>query len=75
MKQKNPGMRVVINAVSMETICEIKEILSMYGITGEEVVQLQVSRVKRAGNYHLMRSENPVWICAFDFANENGREC
>ena len=75
LKQKNPGMRVVINAVSMETICEIKEILSMYGITGEEVVQLQVSRVKRAGNYHLMRSENPVWICAFDFANENGREC
>ena len=47
----------------------------MYGITGEEVVQLQVSRVKRAGNYHLMQSENPVWICAFDFADENGREC
>ncbi len=66
--QKNPKMRVVINAISMETICEIKEVLSQFPITGEEIVQLQVSRVKKAGAYHLMQAENPVWICAFDFS-------
>lgn len=65
--QRNPGMRVVINAISMETICEIREILSGYPIEGEEIVQMQVSRVKTAGNYHLMQAENPVWICAFNF--------
>ena len=36
-------------------------------IKEEDVVQLQVSRVKKAGNYHLMQSENPVWIFAFEF--------
>ena len=70
--RKNPGMRVVINAISMETICEIKEILSMYPIEREEIVQMQVSRAKILGNYHLMQAENPVWICAFDFCGQKG---
>ena len=65
--QKNPHMRVVINAISMETICEIKEILSFYPIENEEVVQMQVSRAKCAGTYHLMQAENPVWISTFQF--------
>lgn len=71
LRQMNPNMRVVVNAVSMETICEMREILSMDDmIKEEEVVQLQVSRAKKAGNYHLMQSENPVWICAFDFCGK-----
>ena len=70
LRQINPKMRIVINAISMETICEIKEILSMDDITQKEALQLQVSRVKEAGSYHLVRSENPVWICAFNFCGE-----
>lgn len=68
--QMNPDMRVVINAISMETICEIKEILTIYPIDNEEIVQLQVNRAKEAGTYHLMQAENPVWICSFDFRKE-----
>lgn len=63
----NPKMRVVINAVSIETICEIKEILSFYPVENEEIVQIQVSRSRRAGTYNLMQAENPVWICSFNF--------
>lgn len=66
--QKNPHMRVVINAISMETICEIKEVLSTFSIQNVDVVQMQVSRAKRVGAYHLMQAENPVWICSFDFS-------
>lgn len=69
----NPNMRVVVNAVSMETICEIKELLTLYPIKNEEIVQIQVSKAKKAGTYHLMQAENPVWICAFDFT-EDGYE-
>lgn len=63
----NPNMRIVINAVSMETICEIKECLEVCQMKDAEVVQMQVSRAKKAGSYHLMRAENPVWICSFQF--------
>lgn len=71
LRQINPAMRVVVHAVSMETICEVREILSDLTktgcIEGDEIVQVQVSRVKKVGKHHLMQSENPVWICAFSF--------
>lgn len=65
--EMNPEMRIVMNAVSLETICEIKECMELFQIIDEEVVQVQVSRTRKAGNYHLMSAENPVWICAFQF--------
>ena len=67
LRQINPRMRVVINAVTLETICEAKEIMATEKVAEEEAVQLQVSRAEKAGNYHLLRAENPVWICAFNF--------
>ena len=74
LRQINPKMRVVVNAVSMETICEMREILSMDDvIKEEEVVQLQVSRAKKAGSHHLMQSENPVWVCAFEFCGHSAK--
>lgn len=63
----NPKMRIVMNAVSLETICEMKSCMEMFPVKDEEIVQMQVSRTRKAGNYHLMNAENPVWICAFQF--------
>ncbi len=65
--QSNPRMRVVLNAVSLETLSRIRQLLSDDRIENEEVVQVQVSRAIKAGEHHLMRAENPVWICAFNF--------
>lgn len=65
--QKNPRMRIVINAVTIETVCEIREALSEYPLEQDEMVQLQVNRTRKMGDYHLMQAENPVWICAFNF--------
>lgn len=67
--QINPGMRIVINAVSIETLCEIKEILMAYPVCDTEFVQLQVSRVKELGAYHMMQAENPIFVCAFTFCD------
>lgn len=67
LREKNGNMRVVVNAVSMETICEIREVLSQYQIREEELVQVQVSRMNQIGSHHLLQAENPVWICAFTF--------
>lgn len=67
LHQINPGMRIVINAVSIETLCEIKELLSSYPVCDTEFVQLQVSRVKELGVYHMMQAENPIFVCAFNF--------
>ncbi len=69
--QKNPAMRVVLNAVTLETLCELRKALSRYPVEKEETVQLSVSRARAVGSYHLMQAENPVWICAFQFFRRN----
>ena len=65
--RKNPHMHIVINAISMETIAEFKEVLDTFPVEEEEILQMQVSRVKKLGEYHLPQAENPVWICSFTF--------
>lgn len=65
--RKNPHMRIVINAISMETIAEFKEVLDTFPVEEEEILQMQVSRVKKLLSYHLPQAENPVWICSFTF--------
>lgn len=70
--QKNPKLRVVMNAISIETICEIKEVIEAYKdkIKDLDIVQLQVSKAKKVGEYHLLQAQNPVWICSFTFGGE-----
>lgn len=70
--QKNPNLRIVMNAISMETICEIREVIETYKnkIKDLDVVQIQTSKAKKAGDYHLMQAQNPVWICSFTFQEE-----
>ena len=63
----NTKMRIVLNAVSIETIGKIESIPDRYSVEHFELVQLQVSRSSALGSHHLMKAENPVWICSFDF--------
>ncbi|MCI5485667.1 MAG: precorrin-6A reductase [Clostridiales bacterium] len=65
--EKNPDACVVVNAVSLETIAETTRFLQVFSPLEErtltvEAVQLQVSRSKSLGAYHLMQAENPVMI-------------
>lgn len=68
--QKNPAMRIVITAVTLETVSELTTLLKKLPVVHDEMIHLQVSRAKKAGSCHLMQAENPVYICSFDFAKE-----
>lgn len=61
---KNPRIRVVINAVTLETLAEITDFLKESGIEAE-ICQLTVAKAKKMGRYHLMQGQNPVYIVAF----------
>lgn len=63
LREKNPHIRIVITAISLETVSEITALLKETEVTQSEVVALQVSRAKTVGNYHLMQAENPVYLC------------
>lgn len=61
---KNPRVRIVVNAATPETVGEITRIITDFGFEDAEIVQLGVARGRRAGKYHLMDGLNPVWIAA-----------
>lgn len=60
----NREIRVVLNAVSLETLAEIRELETRYGLE-LDVRQIQVSRSRKLGSHHLMQAQNPVYIVAF----------
>ena len=62
---KGESVRVVINAVSLETIAEIRTVLKDFGVSDLSIEQVSVSRAKVLGSHHLMNAENPVMIAAF----------
>lgn len=68
--RKNPGARIVINAITLETLGEVTELLRTLPVRQEEIVQVQVSKARKTGRYHLMQAENPVYIISFFFREE-----
>ena len=66
--RKNNHMRIVVNAVSMETICQMQELLKELPVEQEEILQLSVTKTKQLGSYHMLQAANPVYIYAFTFA-------
>lgn len=58
VRSKNPDARFVMNVITPESLAQALEF-------GGEIVQMQVSRGRKAGNYHLMTAENPVYIITF----------
>lgn len=60
--EKNPSVRVVVTAVTLETIAEATRCFASLGISDTDMVQISATRTRTAGAYHLMDSQNPVWV-------------
>ena len=66
----NPSMRVVINAVSLESVSYIMQTLKDFDISDEDVSQISVSKARKAGEYHIMTAQNPVFVFSFNFCKK-----
>ncbi|MGN1089720.1 MAG: precorrin-6Y C5,15-methyltransferase (decarboxylating) subunit CbiT, partial [Huintestinicola sp.] len=59
--EKNPRARFVITAVSLETLGQAETAFEKYGIVGD-IIQIAVTRTKKAGSHTMLSAENPVFI-------------
>lgn len=62
--RENPNVRVVANFIALESLTDMLLWLKKHSIEAE-IVQMQVSRAKTAGSYHMMMGQNPVYIISF----------
>lgn len=63
--KKNPCMRIVIDAITLETVGEANELLKTLAVKDVDIVSITVAKAKSAGAYHLMESMNPVYTFSF----------
>lgn len=59
--RKNPSVRLCISAVTLETLSGAVNALTARGLD-PEVCQIAVSRTRKAGNFHLLAAQNPVFL-------------
>ncbi len=59
---KNPLARVCISAIAVETVAEATQALKSMNFVDFEVCQITVARGRKAGPYHLMTGQNPIFL-------------
>lgn len=64
--RKNPRIRIVINAITLETVQEALDVMKKYPVQDTEIVSMTVARSKPVGSYHMMMGQNPVYIFSFE---------
>lgn len=57
---KNTHVRIVLTAVTMETLAQAQQIMADFSEVF--VTCVNVSHAKMVGNYHMMIANNPIWI-------------
>lgn len=60
--EKNPKIRLVINAITLETVAEALEVLKKLDFTQTDIVSVTAAKAKELGRYHMMMGQNPVYI-------------
>ncbi len=55
-------VRLVVSAITVESVAEALDAMKEFGFEGIEIVQAAVARSKRAGSKHLMMGMNPITI-------------
>lgn len=59
---KNSSCRVVINAITIETLAEVAEYYKQHHDYTLDIVNVFVARGKHLGSYNLMMAQNPVYV-------------
>ncbi len=65
LKKTKKRIRVVITAVSIETMSEVSGLAADPAVSELKIEQISGSVAKELGDYHLMMSNNPVMIASF----------
>ena len=60
--EKNPKVRVVVNAITVETIAEANACFKELPFNQPDITQIQAAKAKKVGPYEMMMGQNPVYI-------------
>ena len=63
--ERSPHARIVLNTVTAESFAEAVSWLQTAPVHDVDLLQLGVTRSRKAGRYHLMTAQNPIFLLSF----------
>lgn len=72
--RKSPRVRMVVNAVTLETVAEAAACLRELSVTDVDIVQVSVAKARQLGGYQLMTGQDPVYIISCQGRGEDHEE-
>lgn len=73
--KKTTKARIVINAITLETLSEALACCKEFPVTDDEILELNVSKSSSIGNYHMMKAHNPIYIISFSLLTVETEGC
>ncbi|MCD7928010.1 MAG: precorrin-6y C5,15-methyltransferase (decarboxylating) subunit CbiE [Oscillospiraceae bacterium] len=64
--EKNADVRIVVSAVTLETLTAALDVMKEFHFQETEVVQVSVSKAAPVGGYRMMKAENPVYLISME---------
>lgn len=69
---KNPDVRIVVNAITLETQAQALQCAKEFGFGFFETVSVNISRSRKLGRYNMMTAQNPVYVITMKGAVSDG---
>lgn len=69
LKDKNENVKITITAITIETLSAAVDVFKEYGIE-PDIVCISSAKSKKAGRYHMMMGNNPVYIITGGLKND-----
>ena len=63
--EKNPNVRIVVTAATLETLQQTLKAAESMELTSE-YTQIAATRIIPKGAYHMMNAQNPVWVISME---------
>lgn len=61
LREKNPLVKIVVNAITLETLQEATACFTAENFD-TEIICVNIARSEQVGKYHMMKGENPIYI-------------
>lgn len=72
--EANHQVRIVANAITLETVSELLDCMKEFGFEDTEMLQVMAAPVDLVGGYHMPKAQNPVYIAVMQHGSMAGEE-
>ena len=64
--RKNPQVRIVISAITLETLAAAVEASEKWDFEEVQIIQAGIAQAEKIGRYHMQKAQNPIYLITLE---------